>query len=163
MIVLAWVVGLGIATAYFSGWLEHQQNPNQRVETVVGEGGQREVVLEQNRYGHYVATGEINGEQVTFLVDTGATEISVPADVARRAGLKPGAPTRARTAAGTITIYSTLIDRVSLGGIVLRNVRAGINPHMRGDEVLLGMSFLRRLDFSQEGDRLTLRQPGHGA
>lgn len=163
MIVLAWIVGLGIVTAYFSGWLEEQQNPNQRVETVLRQGGAREVVLQQNRYGHYVANGKINGEQVTFLLDTGATEVSVPARVAERAGLEPGSPARSRTAAGIITTYSTRIDRVELGGIELRGVRAGINPHMRGDEVLLGMSFLRQLDFSQHGDRLTLRQPGAGA
>lgn len=158
MIVLAWIVGLGIATAYFSGWLEHQQNPNQRVETVIRSGGEREVVLRQNRYGHYVANGTINGEAVTFLLDTGATDISVPSRVAERAGLKGGTPARARTAAGVITTYTTVIDSVELGGIQLRKVRAGINPHMRGDEVLLGMSFLRQLEFSQQGDRLTLRQ-----
>lgn len=158
MIVLAWVVGIGIATAYFSGWLDRQENPNQRIETSIGEAGEREVVLKQNRYGHYVASGKINGEPVKFLLDTGATDISVPAGVAEKAGLEAGAPARARTAAGVISTYTTRIDKVELGGIVLRDVRAGINPHMRGDDVLLGMSFLRQLDFSQRGDELTLRQ-----
>lgn len=158
MIVLAWVLGLGILTAYFSGWLSEQRNPNQSIDTVVTPGGMREVVLKQNRYGHYVASGQINGVPATFLLDTGATDVSVPADLAEEAGLERGSRARARTAAGVITTYMTRIDRVELGGIVLENVRAHINPRMQGDEVLLGMSFLKQLEFVQRGDELTLRQ-----
>ncbi len=161
MIVLAWVIGLGILTAYFGGWLGRQENPNRSLETLVSSDGVREVVLKQNRQGHYVASGQINGKHVTFLLDTGATDISVPAGIARKAGLEAGPPVNARTAAGVVTTYVTRIARVELGGILLEDIRANINPHMRGDEVLLGMSFLRRLEFSQRGRELTLRQaPG---
>ncbi len=158
MIVFAWLLVLGILSAYFSGWLGEQRNPNQSVETAITAGGEREVVLKQNRYGHYVASGHINGVEATFLLDTGATDVSVPADLAETAGLQAGPPARAQTAAGVITTRMTRIDRVRLGGIVLENVRAHINPRMRGDEVLLGMSFLRQLEFTQRGDELTLRQ-----
>lgn len=158
MVLLAWVLILGILSAYFSGWLGEQRNPNQSVETIVTAGGAREVVLKQNRYGHYVASGHINGVQATFLLDTGATDISVPADLADEAGLEAGPAARAQTAAGVITTRMTRIDRVELGGIVLKDVRAHINPRMRGHEVLLGMSFLRQLEFTQRGEELTLRQ-----
>ena len=158
MIIFAWVIGLCILTAYFGGWLDRQENPNRSVETLIGSEGVREVVLKQNRSGHYVASGQINGETVKFLLDTGATDISVPTNVAKRAGLEAGRPVNARTAAGVITTYLTRIERVELGGIVLEDVRASINPRMRGDEVLLGMSFLRRLEFRQQGRELTLRQ-----
>lgn len=158
MIVFAWLLVLGILSAYFSGWLGQQRNPNQSVDTVITAGGEREVVLKQNRYGHYVASGQINGVEATFLLDTGATDVSVPADLAATAGLQVGPPARAQTAAGAITTRMTRIDRVELGGIVLENVRAHINPRMRGHEVLLGMSFLRQLEFTQRGDELTLRQ-----
>ncbi|HSS65049.1 MAG TPA: TIGR02281 family clan AA aspartic protease [Gammaproteobacteria bacterium] len=158
MIVLAWLLILGILSAYFSGWLGEQRNPNQSIETLVTAGGAREVVLKQNRFGHYVASGQINGVSATFLLDTGATDVSVPAELAEKAGLEAGPPARAQTAAGVITTRMTRIDRVELGGIVLEDVRAHINPRMRGDEVLLGMSFLRQLEFTQRGDELTLRQ-----
>ncbi len=158
MMLVAWLLVLGILSAYFSGWLGRQHNPNQSIDTVVTSSGAREVVLEQNHYGHYVASGQINGVDVTFLLDTGATDISVPAGLAREAGLERGPESRALTAAGEITTQMTRIDRVELGGIVLRDVRAHINPHMGGDEVLLGMSFLRQLEFSQRGEELTLRQ-----
>lgn len=158
MIVLAWVLVLALMGAYFSGWLEDLRNPNQQVRAEVLEGGTRQIVLQQGRGGHYVATGHINGSAVTFLLDTGATAVSVPSSVARSLGLKRGAPMQAQTANGVITTYATRLDRVELGNISLRDVRAHINPHMQSDEVLLGMSFLRQLEFTQRDGELTIRQ-----
>ena len=158
MTVLAWIVVLGLLSAFFSGWMEKLDNPNQQVRTELAADGVREVVLRQNRAGHYVATGAINGHPVTFLLDTGATSVSVPASIARRLELKRGAPLRANTANGTITTYATRLDDVQLGNIRLENVRADINPHMQGKEVLLGMSFLRKLEFTQRNRELTIRQ-----
>jgi aspartyl protease family protein len=158
MTVLAWIVVLGLLSVFFSGWMEKLNNPNQQVRVVLSADGVREVVLRQNRAGHYVASGAINGQPVTFLLDTGATSVSVPASVAGPLGLKRGAAMRANTANGTITTYATRLDRVQLGNISLDNVRADINPHMLGDEVLLGMSFLRKLEFTQRNRELTIRQ-----
>jgi aspartyl protease family protein len=158
MTVLAWILVMGLLGAFFSGWLEKLNNPNQQVRAELRADGVREVVLQQNRAGHYVASGAINGHPVTFLLDTGATSVSVPADVARDLGLRRGAPLRARTANGTITTYATRLDEVQLGNITLENIRADINPRMHGQEVLLGMSFLRRLEFTQRGRELTIRQ-----
>jgi aspartyl protease family protein len=158
MTVLAWIVVLGLLSAFFSGWLEQRDNPNQQVRTQLNSEGVREVVLEQNRAGHYVANGAINGEAVTFLLDTGATSVSVPGGLAAELGLKRGAPLRAKTANGTITTYATRLDEVQLGSIAIENIRADINPRMRGKEVLLGMSFLRKLEFTQRDRTLTIRQ-----
>ncbi len=158
MTVLAWIVLLGLLAAFFGGWMEKLNNPNQQVRTEVRADGVREVVLRQNRAGHYVATGAINGHRVTFLLDTGATSVSVPASVASRLGLKRGSPLRANTANGVVTTYFTRLDKVRLGEIELDNVRADINPHMRGEDVLLGMSFLRKLEFTQRNRELTIRQ-----
>ncbi|NIR31818.1 MAG: TIGR02281 family clan AA aspartic protease [Gammaproteobacteria bacterium] len=158
MIALAWVLLLGLLTVYFGGFLERQHNPNQRIASTVLSDGAREVVLKQNRSGHYVASGAINHEPVVFLLDTGATTVSVPAALADRLDLPRGAPVPAETAAGVITTYSTRLDRVTLGNIVLYDILAHINPKARGEEVLLGMSFLKHLELRQQGDTLTLRQ-----
>ena len=158
MTVLAWVLVLGLLGAFFSGWMDELNNPNQQVRSELHADGVREVVLEQNRAGHYVADGTINGHPVTFLLDTGATSVSVPARIADRLGLERGVPLRANTANGVITTYATRLDEVQLGDISLDNVRADINPHMQGDEVLLGMSFLRKLEFTQRDRELTIRQ-----
>ena len=158
MTVLAWILVLGLLSAFFGGWLEKRHNPNQQVHSELRDDGVREVVLRQNRAGHYVANGAINGHKVTFLLDTGATSVSVPSNVAGPLGLKRGAPQRATTANGTITTYGTRLDEVRLGNIRLENVRADINPHMKSNEVLLGMSFLRKLEFTQRDRELTIRQ-----
>ncbi len=158
MIAAAWLVVIGILVMLFGGLLESQYNPNPQPVSEGAAGGPVRVSLRQNRMGHYVAGGSINGEPVVFLLDTGATQVSVPADLAARLGLERGAPMASRTANGVITTYATTLSRVQLGDIVLRGVRASINPGMRGDEVLLGMSFLRELDFNQRDGTLTLIQ-----
>ncbi|MCH6582775.1 MAG: TIGR02281 family clan AA aspartic protease [Proteobacteria bacterium] len=157
MIYVAWLLALGLVTWLFSGWLDTQRNPNRHVKSVI-EDGMYAVTLERNRYGHYNANGLINGREVEFMLDTGATTVSVPAAVAQRLGLKRGPPVLSSTANGTITTYLTRLASVSVGDITLHNVKANINPHMGGNEVLLGMSFLKHLEFTQRGDTLILKQ-----
>lgn len=158
MIWLAWIAMLGMLTFVFSDYLEHQYNPNREAVSRITQGGVREVVLKRNRDGHYVATGKINGEPVVFLLDTGATLVSVPEALASRLGLERGAGLPAMTANGTVTVYGTRLDSVSLGDIEVHDVRASINPGMRGNEVLLGMSFMKDLELVQRNGTLTLRQ-----
>ena len=81
----------------------------------------------------------------------------IPAGLARSAGLNQGYAGQAMTANGLVTVYSTRIDRLTLGAIELRDVRASINPAMDERTVLLGMSALRQIEFHQQGTRLTLR------
>ena len=158
MFVAAWALLLVILTFYLSGWLEARHDPDRLVVAATSEHEVREVRLRQNRVGHYLARGGINGAPVYFVLDTGATTVSIPAAVAERLALQAGRPQLARTANGTITTYHTRLDEVSLGTIRLRNVRADINPHMEGEEILLGMSFLRNLELVQRDGTLTLRQ-----
>lgn len=158
MIIMAWIVVLAMLTLYFKGWFDQQHNPNTSVTGRIGDDGLRELVLRQNRQGHYIAEGKINDHTVVFLLDTGATEVSVPEPVALRLGLTKGQPARSNTANGTITTFSTRLDSVALGPVEQRNVRAHINPHMHGEEILLGMSFLRRLDLRQRDGKLTITQ-----
>lgn len=158
MQALAWIVLLGLGVAYFSDLLETQHNPNQSLETRLHDNGIREVVLQRNRYGHYVTSGMINGKPVTFMLDTGATGVAISDEVARQLGLKKGRPFPTQTANGIATSYAVNLDRVSVGTIELRDVSAGITPGLQTDEVLLGMSFLKHIEFTQRGDTLILRQ-----
>lgn len=152
----AWLSLLAVLVLGFDAWLERQHNPNADLMVVDGEGP-LEVVLQRSRSGHYIAPGRINGEPVQFLVDTGATRISVPLSLANRLGLKQGYASQATTANGLVTVYATELDEVRLGSIVLRNVAGNINPGMPGEVVLLGMSFMKDLEMVQRGDTLTLR------
>ncbi|MCK4494183.1 MAG: retroviral-like aspartic protease family protein, partial [Methylococcales bacterium] len=149
MIYMAWMLLLVVLTIAANSWLETQQNPNQNLEIQYDHDRIPEVTLKQNRYGHYVATGKINDQKVNFLLDTGATSISIPQAVADNLQLTSGYPTKVNTANGTITVYSTVLKKVSLGAITLTNLRGHINPYMEGDEILLGMTFIRHLELIQ--------------
>jgi aspartyl protease family protein len=158
MLIASFVIGIGLLTLYFDGVLDRQMNPNQRPVSQVFSDGITEVVLQRNRQGHYVAGGTLNGVRGTFLLDTGATDVVIPQGLARRADLPQGQPIQAMTANGVVTVYTTTVAELELGDIRLYNVRASINPAMHGDTVLLGMSALRHVEFTQRGDALTLRQ-----
>ncbi len=158
MVLVAWVAGLGMLSLLFSGILEQQRNPNMRVETVQSVDGIREIRLQRNRYGHYHASGTINGQPVEFMLDTGASDVSIPDSVARRVGLERGVAKYYETANGTIKAYATVLDSVGLGELKLKRIRGSINPHMEGETILLGMSVLKQLEFTQRGDTLIIRQ-----
>lgn len=157
MAVAAAVVVLVLLTSLFQNELENQRNPNREIEARSLEGGGTEVVLQRNRQGHYVTSGEINGKAVEFLLDTGATTVAVPMTLAKRLGLRRGAPIRMQTANGEVTGWLTRLDSVAIGPIKLDNVRATIGPGLQDGQILLGMSALKRLEFTQSGDTLTLR------
>jgi aspartyl protease family protein len=91
------------------------------------------------------------------LLDTGATSVALPLQLARRLDLpmRPGGISK--TANGLVQTWSTRLDNVDLGGLSATNVRAAVMPNMPGDEVLLGMSYLKRFEMIQRGDTLTLR------
>ena len=159
MIAAGWIAVLVLLFLFFEDHLTQLYNPNTAPVSSVLEDGSARVVLLRNRYSHYVTSGRINDQPVDFLVDTGASDVNIPATVARKLKLERGAPFRARTANGTVIIYHTRLDRVEIGDIRLNDLNGSINPHMEGDSVLLGMEFLKRLDFSQSGQELTLTQP----
>jgi aspartyl protease family protein len=150
---------VGGMTFIFAWLLERQHNPNQSNLVRVLDTGEQEVVLEQNRSGHYVASGEINGRPVLLFLDTGATHVSIPAALAAELGLERGSEMIAQTANGVVKVYATRLERVRLGHIVMENVPASINPGMTGEDILLGMSFLGRLEMLQSGETLRLRVP----
>jgi aspartyl protease family protein len=158
MLAICFVIGLGALTLFFDGQLGQQVNPNQAPLLGIDEQGHKTVRLKQNRQGHYLANGYINGIEVTFLLDTGATDVAIPQAVAQTAGLIPGLSGVAATANGRVTVYTTAIDQLELGNIVLNNVSGSITPSMPGNTILLGMSALRQVEFTQRGDVLTLKQ-----
>jgi len=157
MTLAAWIVALILFTLFFEDRLHKQRNPNQSVYTRINDSGVREVLLKRNRFGHYVTAGAVNNQAVEFLLDTGASDVAIPLELAERLGLARGAPVQYQTANGVVTAYRTVLDRVSIGPLVIRDVPASINPGLKDMEVLLGMSVLKRIEFTQRGDTLILR------
>ncbi|PSS57568.1 TIGR02281 family clan AA aspartic protease [Pseudomonas sp. BBP2017] len=157
LLVLAWAAGLFLATRFFGDWEQRQANPNAQVYSQHGEGF-IEVQLAGNGLGHFVADGRINRQAVHFLLDTGATDVAIPERLAAKLDLERGAPVMLSTANGRTQGYRTRLDTLQLGDILLRDVRALVVPGLDGEQVLLGMSALKQLEFTQRGGTLLLRQ-----
>ena len=130
-----------------------------QLRSLQSDDGSALVTLERHRDGHFYAQGLINGHAVGFLVDTGATDIAVSSSVARALGLDFGPQISVMTAAGRVPAWLTRLDRVAIGPLELRNVRATITDGL-GDRALLGQSFLRNFSIVQQGDRLDIAVPG---
>ena len=111
--------------------------------------------------GMYAVVGSINGYPVNFLIDTGATLVAMSRREAKRLGidyLVRGDPARVTTASGRVNAYHLVLDRVKVGEIMLNHVEATVLDSDYPTEVLLGMSFLSRLDMRREGRLLELRK-----
>ncbi|QIZ78552.1 retropepsin-like aspartic protease family protein [Ferrimonas lipolytica] len=154
MFVMAWLILAALLYFYFDQKIERQYNPNQNVSTDAANT----ITLQQNRQGHYVTSALLNEQAVVMLLDTGATEISIPAAVADKLQLPRGRPFQVNTANGSIRVWQTHIESLSIGGLTLYNLSAHINPGLDGHTILLGMNALRDLELVQRGKRLTLRK-----
>jgi len=155
--ILAWAALLFLATRYFGHLQQQRENPNPVVASEHGQG-YIEVRLASNGQGHFVASGAINGTAVQFMLDTGATDVAVGKSLAEQLKLPYGYPITVNTANGQAQGFRTRLASLQLGDIVLKDVRAVAIPDMDGDQVLLGMSALKQLEFSQRGGTMLLRQ-----
>ena len=111
--------------------------------------------------GMYSTAGSINGQPVSFLVDTGASWVVMNSRVARRLGINyryKGTKSTAETASGTANVYLVSLDKIQVGTITLRNVQGAVIENYRSDEILLGMSFLSRVDMRRDGSILLLQK-----
>lgn len=150
LIVIA--VWLGLAYGIYI-LAEGMLNPN-KVE-VLGED--RTVTLQRGPDGHYRAEALINGQRVNVLVDTGATGVAISQRVADKLGITSRTAVRTRTANGDAVAYMTRLQSVKIGGVEAKDVSALIAPGLGGD-VLLGMSYLGRMDVRLYQGTMTIRQ-----
>jgi aspartyl protease family protein len=157
-IYIFWILLFVVGYYGFNFYIESQNNPNQKPTVSIGKEGQYIVYLHANQNHSYFANGLINNYPVKFLVDTGATSVVVPYSIAQKIGLKKGYPYRAKTANGTITVYSTKIDNLSIGNISLSNINASINDSEKGNVILLGMSALKHLEINYKNNMMILTQ-----
>jgi aspartyl protease family protein len=108
--------------------------------------------------GHFVTSGTINGVTTTFLVDTGASLITMSAKEAKRLGISylGGERGLASTASGVAKVYKVTLNSVKVGGISLNQVDASIVEGDNPQIVLLGMSFLNRVEMKRNGANMAL-------
>ena len=121
------------------------------------ESSGQQIVLSAGSGGHFVSSGSINGRAVRFLVDTGATFISMSQAEAQNLGLdyRNGQRSWANTANGPVQVYRVSLASVRLGDVQVYNVDATVVP-MPMEFVLLGNSFLTRFQMKRENEIMTL-------
>ncbi|MBI4757041.1 MAG: clan AA aspartic protease [Betaproteobacteria bacterium] len=156
--LLIWLALSAAAYTYFDA----RQKPT---VATARERGRGEVVIPRSRDGHYYVQGAINAQPVTFLVDTGASSVSVGVATARAAGLPQGAVAHFQTAGGDVPGEMVTGATVEAGGIEVRGLSVGVIPALDGEvPALLGQNFLRRVEVVQSGDRMVLRvRPSGGS
>lgn len=118
------------------------------------------VTLYVDERGFFETDGKVNGRPIRFLVDTGANLVVLSSEQANRIGLEyeSGTRTYASTASGTAPMYHFEIDQISIGGINLYNIGAGVIEGSYPQQPLLGMTFLGRLDMNRSGNTMTLKR-----
>ncbi len=146
------VIWLGLASIIYY-LADGVHNPNKLGK--LGNGN--EVVLKRGLDGHYRTEALINGEKVNVLVDTGATGVAISKQVADRLQLESFKAVRTSTANGESIGYMVRLKSVKVGGVEARNVSAMIAPGLNGD-VLLGMSYLGRMDVRLYKGEMTIKQ-----
>jgi len=120
----------------------------------------REVKIWQDSSGGYLTTGSINGRNTEMLVDTGATLVALSSVEATRLGIafrRKDKKTNVQTASGVANAYRVTLARVRVGDIELSNVNGVVLEGGSPRHVLLGMSFLNRVEMNHQGNMLLLR------
>ncbi len=125
----------------------------------VNADGSGKVILTADSQGHFVTNGTVNGKSVRFLVDTGATLISLGSSDARRLGIDPAKGQQAitNTANGQAQVSKVKLDTVRVGDVTLHNVDALVHQNDL-PVALLGMSFLSRMEMQRDGVTMTLKK-----
>lgn len=113
----------------------------------------KKLTIIPDEQGMYTVTGTINGSNVRFVVDTGATLISMNGNLAKRLGIDYkliGQKSQSYTASGIADIYIVTLKKVNVGGIVKHNVTAAVHHGDFPNIALLGMSFLKDLSINRD-------------
>lgn len=147
--MIFWCVVMGLLYLLMTHYLKPKQ------AQVLANG---DVVIQRSRDGHFYAPGQVNGQHVTFMVDTGASLVSISDQVAQKAHLQGGVPTIFKTANGDRA--GRVVDgvEVSIGPARVRNVKVGVGLGLGNDNhALLGQSFLSKFDITMNQNQMVLR------
>ena len=148
-IVVFWLIVMG--GLYLA--MTHYLKPKPVTVSATGD-----LTIPRDRDGHFYALGAINGQPVTFLVDTGASLVTVSASFAHAAGLGRGVPTVFQTANGTLNGRIVTDVAVTLGPLTVSGIRVGVGlVGDAQDKALLGQSFLARFDITLSKDQMMLK------
>jgi len=150
MILLAWIIVFAGLLFFFS-W---SRPSGSKVYSATSS----EYIVGADLQGHYFIKGQINQHPVTFLVDTGATLVAIPQNLADKMQLVGRASITMSTANGDVDGSLTRLGTLDFGQFNLKNVKAVIMPKDEDETVLLGMNVLSCFNIVQENNRLILKK-----
>jgi aspartyl protease family protein len=150
MFLLGWLIFF-VLTAFLFHFYQHRGQGEYEIKPGM-------VSISPDHHGHYYLDGHINGYPVKFLLDTGATLVAIPKNLAEKLNLRGHYPVTIKTANGEVTGYLTRLEELAFADFKLRNVKAIIGPADRDDLVLLGMNVLSKFNLSQQDRRLILKK-----
>ena len=127
--------------------------------SVKGKGASNKIVLTADSQGHFMGAGKINGQAMQFVVDTGATSVSLGVNEAERMGIpyKNGEPVRMNTANGNTVGWRVRLASVRIGDVELPEVAAVVTPASM-PYVLLGNNFLAQFQMTRINDQMVLER-----
>lgn len=127
--------------------------------SVGARGGSQRIVLVGDSRGHFVSQGQINGQVMQFMVDTGATTVAIGLPDAERMGLnyRSGQPVRMNTANGVAQGWRLRLDSVRIGDVQVQGVEAIVTPQPM-PYVLLGNNFLGQFQMTRNNDQMVLEK-----
>lgn len=144
-------VWLGLGLLFYGFFLRQESPPIQVV-------GHDRVELARARDGHFHIDGAIQGVPVRFLIDTGASTVSISRELAGRIGLGCDVASTFRTANGLVQGCTSRVTALDFGPFRVDSLAVAVLPNLAG-EPLLGMNALRHVRMEQVGDRLSLSGP----
>ena len=141
------------------GGRQQRLEVSQRISARFTQPQERRVSIQRDRQLQYLTSAEINGVRLPVIVDTGANIVVLNSGQAARVGVdaEAGTPSRVQTAGAVINARRVVLDSVSVGGIRVDTVAAAVIDGEFPATALLGMSYLKHVELSDEGGIMTLR------
>jgi aspartyl protease family protein len=139
------------------GRLLYQERPCTQESKSVSSWGSASgapLVMVQDNNGHYFVDGTINEHKLNFVIDTGASLVSIPQGLANSAGLSCQRRVTMRTGNGEVNVCTTIIQLLKFGSFALQNVEAVIAPNL--DQPLLGMNVIKQFRVEQDSGEMRL-------
>jgi aspartyl protease family protein len=147
--MIFWCVVMGLLYLGMTHYLKPKQ------VKVLANG---DLVIHRSQDGHFYTTGTINGREAKFMVDTGASLVSVSEAFAQKALIRGGVPTTFKTANGDRPGYMVEGVAVSIGPVSLTNIKVGVGLSGSDEhDALLGQSFLSQFDITMTKNQMVLR------
>ena len=148
-------IWLGLGLLFYIFFVRQESPPPELISDANGVNG---IELKRSQDGHFYIDGMIQGKRVRFLIDTGASIVSIQQSLALHMGLNCDRISTFSTANGQVKGCTTRVATLSFGPFQIENANVVILPNL-GGKALLGMNALQRVHIEQKGDRLRLFNP----